>query len=54
MIVITKNGNFQAGYASVLLDFLGLKKEMSGVQKVNQDVKLIASVPFQLTAEKRI
>ena len=52
MIIITKSGKLKAGNVVSLFDFLGLKKEMSGVQKVNQDVKLIASVPFQLTAEK--
>jgi HK97 family phage prohead protease len=46
MVIKTKNGNFQAGNASVLLDFLGVKKEASGVQKVTGDVELIASVPF--------
>jgi HK97 family phage prohead protease len=33
----------------VLLDYLGAKKETSGVQKVSGDVELIASVPFRLT-----
>jgi HK97 family phage prohead protease len=51
MIIRTKSGEFQAGSASVLLDFLGVKKEASGLQKVAGDVELIASVPLHLTEE---
>jgi len=51
MILRTKSGSFQAGNASLLLDFLGVKKEAAGLQKVSADVELIASVPFHLTAE---
>jgi uncharacterized protein len=51
MILRTKSGNFQAGNASLLLDFLGVKKETAGIQKVCADVELIASVPFHLTAD---
>jgi HK97 family phage prohead protease len=51
MIVRTKSGQFQPGDTSVLLDFLGVKKEAAGVQKVAADVELIASVPFHLTAD---
>jgi HK97 family phage prohead protease len=50
MIVRTKSANFQAGNAISLLDFLGVKKEVAGVQKVAGDVELIASVPFLLSA----
>ena len=50
MIIRTKGGNVQAGNTSALLDFLGVKKEAAGVQKVSGDVELIASVPFCLTA----
>jgi HK97 family phage prohead protease len=49
MIIRTKCGNFQADNVSVLLDFLGVKKEAAGVQKIAPEVELIASVPFQLT-----
>ena len=49
MIIRTKSGEFQTGNASVLLDFLGVKKEAAGIQKVAGDVELIASVPFHLT-----
>jgi HK97 family phage prohead protease len=51
MILKTKSGHFQSGDTSLLLDFLGVKKEAAGVQKVAGDVELIASVPFHLTAE---
>jgi len=51
MIVRTKSGEYMAGNASVLLEFLGVKKEAAGIQKVAGDVELIASVPFHLTAE---
>jgi len=34
-----------------LLDYLGVKKEAAGVQKINDDVELIASVPFAMSNE---
>jgi len=51
MIIRTKSGNFQSGNVSALLEFLGVKREMTGVQKVAEDVELIASVPFQLAGD---
>jgi len=51
MIVRTKSGEFQKGDTSFLLDFLGVKKEAAGIQKVAADVELIASVPFMLSAD---
>jgi len=56
MIIRTKSGEVKTGNASVLckqslLDFLGVKKEAAGIQKVAGDVELIASVPFHLTAD---
>ena len=51
MIIRTKSGEFQAGNAVTLLDFLGVKKEAAGLQKVAANVELIAAVPFCLTAE---
>jgi len=51
MIIRTKSGEYRAGNASVLLDFLGVKKEAVGAQKVLGDVELIASVPFRLAAD---
>ncbi|MDR0760631.1 MAG: HK97 family phage prohead protease [Treponema sp.] len=49
MIVRTKSGEYRADNSGVLLDFLGVKKETAGPQKVAGDVELIASVPFRLT-----
>ena len=51
MIVRTKSGEIKNGNDRILLDYLGIKKDVSGIQKVTQDVELIASVPFHLTAE---
>ena len=51
MILRTKSGEFQTANASLLLDFLGVKKEAAGTQKVTGDVELIASVPFCLAAD---
>jgi HK97 family phage prohead protease len=51
MLIRTKGGEFRAGNKAVLLDFLGVKKEAAGPQKVAEDVKLIASVPFRLAAD---
>jgi len=52
MIVRTKSGEFQAGNSSVLLDFLGVKKEVAGIQKVSADVVLVAGVPFSINNEQ--
>jgi uncharacterized protein len=46
MIIRTKSGELQTGNISVLLDFLGVKKEAAGIQKIAGNVELIASVPF--------
>jgi len=51
MILRTKGGEFRIGDSSLLLDFLGVGKEVAGVRKVAGDVELIASVPFCLTAD---
>jgi HK97 family phage prohead protease len=51
MVVRDKNGEYRVGNFAVLLDFLGVKKEAAGAQKVAGDVELIASVPFRLSAE---
>jgi HK97 family phage prohead protease len=51
MIIRTKSGGVMAGDASMLLDYLGVKKEAAGVQKIAGNVELIASVPFLLTAD---
>jgi HK97 family phage prohead protease len=54
-VIRTKCGNFVslefcADNSGVLFDFLGVKKEAAGPQKVTGEVELIASVPFRLTA----
>ena len=49
MIIRTKSGEFKAGNASVLLDFLGVQKEAAGVKIIEKEVELIACVPLQLT-----
>ena len=46
MIIRTKSGAYQTANSNVLFDFLDVKKEAAGVQKVSGDVELIASVPF--------
>jgi len=51
MILRTKGGDFQAGNSSILLDFLGVKKEAAGLYKVDEEIELMASVPFHLTAD---
>jgi len=58
MLIRTKNGGFQTGDTSVLLDFLGVGKAAAGVQSnlgarfaLAGDVELIASVPFHLMQE---
>jgi HK97 family phage prohead protease len=50
MLIRTKIGEYRADNASVLLDFLGVKKEAAGPQAVTADVELIASVPFVLSS----
>jgi HK97 family phage prohead protease len=52
MIIRTKSGEFRTGNKAVLLDFLGVKEEVAGPQKVTRDVELIASVPFALAADE--
>jgi HK97 family phage prohead protease len=51
MLIRTKIGEYRADNASVLLDFLGVKKGMAGTQAVTSDVELIAAVPFALSAD---
>jgi HK97 family phage prohead protease len=53
MIIRTKGGEYRVEAKDVLLDFLGVKKEAAGPQKVAGDVELIASVPFRLSAESK-
>jgi HK97 family phage prohead protease len=51
MILRTKDNGFQTASVSILLDYLGVRKEMSGIQKVAGNVELIASVPFCLAGD---
>jgi HK97 family phage prohead protease len=52
MVIRTKGGEYRVGNSSVLLGYLGVKREAAGPQKVAGDVELIASVPFRLTADR--
>jgi len=51
MILRMKNESFKVDNSSVLLDYLGIKKDVSGIHTVKNDVQLIACVPF--AKEKR-
>jgi len=46
MIVRNKSGEFRIDCSSVLLDFLGVKKEAAGIVKLAGDVELVSFVPF--------
>jgi HK97 family phage prohead protease len=54
MLIRNKSGEFQVKSKSVLLEFLsgtsGVRNEEGGVRSVKEDIELIASVPFCLTA----
>jgi HK97 family phage prohead protease len=60
MIVKTKSGEIfqirneklEMRNGCVLFDYLGVKKDITGIQKVTQDVELITCVPFCLNAKK--
>jgi len=51
MIIRTIGESIEVNNKSLLLEYLGIKKDLSGIQKVTQNVELIASVPFCLSAE---
>ena len=51
MVIRTKDGEYRAGYGSALLNFLGVKKEAVGPQKVSGEVEFLASVPFCLATD---
>jgi len=51
MIIRTKSGEFHMANSGVLLDFLGVKKDAAGLYKVDEEIELMASVPFHLTAD---
>jgi uncharacterized protein len=52
MILRMKSGEFRIDSSSLLLNYLGIKKEAAGVQKLAGEVELIAPVPFHLTADR--
>jgi len=51
MIIRTKSGEFKVETSSALLEFLGVKKEAEGFQKVSANVELITPVPFCLSGD---
>ncbi len=51
MVFRMKSDEILNGNISVLLDFLGVKKEALGIQKITGNVELIASVPFRLMGD---
>jgi HK97 family phage prohead protease len=51
MFIRTKSGEYKTGDKTALFDFLGVKKEAEGPQRVTGDVELIAPVPFRLSTE---
>jgi len=54
MIIRTKSGDLRVGNVTTVLDFLGIRKEAAGTHKVKGDIELIASVPFQLSADVEV
>ena len=50
MIIRTKDMGMMAANGLALLDYLGVKKDTAGVQRVSGEVELIASVPFRIAA----
>ena len=51
MLIRNKNEEFKIDNPFVFLDYLGIKKEAEGIQKIAGNVELIVSVPFHLTAD---
>jgi len=51
MIIRMKSGEMMTANGSVLLDYLGVKQDASGVHRVTGDVELISAVPFQLATD---
>ena len=52
MIIRIKDMGMMAANGLALLDYLGVKKDVAGVQRIATDVELIASVPIQVTGNK--
>jgi HK97 family phage prohead protease len=46
MLIRTRGGEYRTADVTVLLDFLGVKKDAAGRQRTAGDVELIAPVPF--------
>ena len=53
MIIRTKGASFKVDNTWSLLDYLGVKRNVTGIQKVTQDVELVACVPFCFAAETK-
>jgi len=53
MIIRTIGESIEVNKKSLLLEYLGIKKDLSGIQKVTQNIELIASVPFCLSEETK-
>jgi HK97 family phage prohead protease len=51
MIIRIKSAEYYANTADVLLNYLGIKKQTAGLYKVDEEIELMASVPFHLTAD---
>jgi len=51
MLIRTKSGELLTGDISVLFNFLGVKKDAAGLYKVDEEIELLASVPFALSAD---
>jgi len=54
MIIRVKGGEFRAGDISAFLDFLGIKKDAAGIQKLAGDVELITPVTFSNEREPEV
>ncbi|MDR2898490.1 MAG: HK97 family phage prohead protease [Spirochaetaceae bacterium] len=52
MLLRTKSGQWDYRNADLLLSYLGVKKETPGIQKLSEEVELIASVPLVMSSEQ--
>jgi HK97 family phage prohead protease len=51
MVIRTKSGEYRAENVAAVLDFLGVRQEATGPQRVTKEVELIAPVPFRLATD---
>jgi HK97 family phage prohead protease len=51
MVIRMKGGEYWAENGAAVLDFLGVKRDVAGVQRVAGEVEVIAAVPFLLDAD---